>query len=149
MNKENTKYANLLYNVAVENAHYLNSSEKEDLKKEFKKLANNESQSKSNIDLNEVNEKLDKIVDTIGYNSSKIQQHMTYAKIDCRNDINDKLKEVENNLTSGGAMTFGAACIGCIIAVAACIFILMKSFDVTIDIENPDPKQNITVMPSE
>ena len=147
MNKR--KYANLLYNVAVENAHYLNSSEKEDLKKEFKKLANNESQSKSNIDLNEVNEKLDKIVDTIGYNSSKIQQHMTYAKIDCRNDINDKLKEVENNLTSGGAMTFGAACIGCIIAVAACIFILMKSFDVTIDIENPDPKQNITVMPSE
>lgn len=148
MNKENTKYANLLYNVAVENAHYLNSGEKAELKEQFKKLANNESQSNSNIDLNEVNEKLDKVIDTIGYNTSKIQQHTTYAKIDCRNDINDKLKEVENSLTSKGAMTFVAAVIGCIIAFAACIFIVMKSFDITIDIKNPDPEQTITVTPS-
>ena len=74
---------------------------------------------------------------------------MTYAKIDCRHDITDKIKEVENNLTSKGAMTFVAACIGCIIAFSACIFILLKSFDVTIDIENPNPEQNITVKPSE
>lgn len=147
MNKENTKYANLLYNVAVENAHYLNSTEKEDLKKQFKKLANDKSQ--SNVELDEVNEKLDKVVKAISYNASEIQQHVTYAKIDCRHDITDKLKEVEYNLTSKGAMTFVAACIGCIIAIAACIFILMKSFDVTIDIENPNPEQNITVMPSE
>ena len=147
MNKENTKYANLLYNVAVENAHYLNSGEKEELKKQFKKLANDKSQ--SNVDLDEVNEKLDKVVKAISYNASEIQQHVTYAKIDCRNDIKDKIKEVEYNLTSKGAMTFVAACIGCIIAIAACIFILMKSFDVTIDIENPNPEQNITVMPSE
>ncbi len=147
MNKENTKYANLLYNVAVENAHYLNSTEKEDLKKQFKKLANDKSQ--SNVELDEVNEKLDKVVKAISYNASEIQQHVTYAKIDCRNDIRDKIKEVEYNLTSKGAMTFVAACIGCIIAIAACIFILMKSFDVTIDIENPNPEQNITVTPSE
>lgn len=147
MNKENTKYANLLYNVAVENAHYLNSTEKEDLKKQFKKLANDKSQ--SNVELDEVNEKLDKVVKAISYNASEIQQHVRYAKIDCRHDITDKLKEVEYNLTSKGAMTFVAACIGCIIAIAACIFILMKSFDVTIDIENPNPEQNITVMPSE
>lgn len=147
MNKENTKYANLLYNVAVENAHYLNSTEKEDLKKQFKKLANDKSQ--SNVELDEVNEKLDKVVKAISYNASEIQQHVTYAKIDCRHDITDKLKEVEYNLTSKGAMTFVAACIGCIIAIAACIFILMKSFDVTIDIENPNPEQNITVTPSE
>lgn len=149
MNKENTKYANLLYNVAVENAHYLNSAEKEDLKKEFKKLANDESQSNSNINLDEVNEKLDKVVKAIAYNASEIQQHVTYAKIDCRHDITKELKEVENNLTSRGAMTFVAASFGCIIAIVACIFILMKSFDVTIDIENPNPEQNITVMPSE
>lgn len=146
MNKENTKYANLLYNVAVENAHYLNSAEKEDLKEQFKKLANDESQSK--VDLDEVNEKLDKVVKAISYNASEIQQHVTYAKIDCRHDITDKIKEVENNLTSKGAMTFVAASIGCIIAVLACIFILLKSFDVTIDIENPNPEQNITVTPS-
>lgn len=148
MNKENKKYANLLYNVAVENAHYLNSVEKEDLKKEFKKLANDESQSNSNVDLGEVNEKLDKVVKAISYNASEIQQHVTYAKIDCRDDIRDKIKEAEYNLTSKGAMTFVAACIGCIIAIVACIFILMKSFNVTIDIENPNPEQNITVMPS-
>lgn len=146
MNKENTKYANLLYNVAVENAHYLNSGEKAELKKQFNKLANNESQ--SNVELDEVNEKLDKVVKAIAYNASEIQQHVTYAKIDCRHDITDKIKEVENNLTSKGAMTFVAACIGCIIAVAACIFILLKSFDVTIDIENPNPEQKITVEPS-
>lgn len=98
--------------------------------------------------MNEVNEKLDKVIDTIGYNTSKIQQHTTYAKIDCRNDINDKLKEVENSLTSKGAMTFVAAVISCIIAFAACIFIVIKSFDVTIDIKNPDPEQTITVTPS-
>ena len=149
MNKENTKYANLLYNVAVENAHYLNSAEKEDLKKQFNKLANDKSQSNSNVDLDEVNEKLDKVVKAISYNASEIQQHVTYAKIDCRHDITDKIKEVENNLTSKGAMTFVAACIGCIIAFSACIFILLKSFDVTIDIENPNPEQNITVKPSE
>lgn len=147
MNKENKKYAELLYNVAVENAHYLNSGEKAKLKEQFKKLANNEPQSK--IDLDEVNEKLDKVVKAISYNASEIQQHVTYAKIDCRHDITDKLKEVENNLTSKGAMTFVAASIGCIIAVLACIFILIKSFDVTIDIENPNPEQNITVKPSE
>lgn len=147
MNKENTKYANLLYNVAVENAHYLNSAEKEDLKRQFNKLANDKSQ--SNAELDEVNEKLDKVVKAIAYNASEIQQHVTYAKIDCRHDINDKLKEVENNLTSKGAMTFVAACIGCIIAFSACIFILLKSFDVTIDIENPNSEQNITVKPSE
>ena len=147
MNKENTKYANLLYNVAVENAHYLNSGEKAKLKEQFKKLANDESQSK--VDLGEVNEKLDKVVKAISYNASEIQQHVTYAKIDCRHDITDKIKEVENNLTSKGAMTFVAACIGCIIAFSACIFILLKSFDVTIDIENPNPEQNITVKPSE
>lgn len=147
MNKENTKYANLLYNVAVENAHYLNSGEKAELKKQFKKLANDKSL--SNVELDEVNEKLDKVVKAISYNASEIQQHVTYAKIDCRNDIKDKIKEVEYNLTSKGAMTFVAACIGCIIAIVACIFILMKSFDVTIDIENPNPEQNITVMPSE
>ena len=146
MNKENTKYANLLYNVAVENAHYLNSTEKEDLKKQFKKLANDKSQ--SNVELDEVNEKLDKVVKAISYNASEIQQHVTYAKIDCRDDIRDKIKEAEYNLTSKGAMTFVAACIGCIIAIVACIFILMKSFNVTIDIENPNPEQNITVMPS-
>jgi hypothetical protein len=149
MNKENIKYANLLYNVAVENAHYLNSGEKAKLKEQFKKLANNESQSNSNVNLDEVNEKLDKVVKAISYNASEIQQHVTYAKIDCRHDITDKLKEVENNLTSKGAMTFVAASIGCIIAVLACIFILIKSFDVTIDIENPNPEQNITVKPSE
>ena len=149
MNKENIKYANLLYNVAVENAHYLNSGEKAELKKQFKKLANDESQSNSNVDLGEVNEKLDKAVRAIAYNASEIQQHVTYAKINCRHDITDKLKEVENSLASKGAMTFVAACIGCIIAIAACIFILMKSFDVTIDIENPNPEQNITVTPSE
>lgn len=147
MNKENTKYANLLYNVAVENAHYLNSSEKEDLKRQFNKLANDKSQ--SSVDLNEVNEKLDKVVKAISYNASEIQQHVTYAKIDCRHDITDKIKEVEDSLTSKGAMTFVAACIGCIIAAVACIFILIKSFDVTIDIENPNPEQNITVKPSE
>ena len=147
MNKENTKYANLLYNVAVENAHYLNSDEKAKLKEQFKKLANDEPQSK--VDLDEVNEKLDKVVKAISYNASEIQQHVTYAKIDCRHDITDKIKEVEDNLTSKGAMTFVAASIGCIIAVLACIFILMKSFDVTIDIKNPDPEQNITVKPSE
>lgn len=146
MNKETKAYANLLYNVAVENAHYLSKAEKEGLKKEFKKLANDKTQ--SNVELDEVNEKLDKVVKAIAYNASEIQQHVTYAKIDCRHDINDKLKEVENNLTSKGAMTFVAACIGCIIAVAACIFILMKSFDVTIDIENPNPEQKITVEPS-
>ena len=149
MNKENTKYANLLYNVAVENAHYLNSGEKAKLKEQFKKLANDEPQSNSNVNLDEVNEKLDKVVKAISYNASEIQQHVKYAKIDCRNDITDKIKEVENNLTSGGAMTFVAACIGCIIAIVACIFILIKSFDVTIDIKNPDPEQTITVMPSE
>jgi hypothetical protein len=149
MNKENTKYANLLYNVAVENAHYLNSGEKAKLKEQFKKLANNESQSNSNVNLDEVNEKLDKVVKAISYNASEIQKHTSYAKIDCRNDITTKLKEVEDNLTSKGAMTFVAACIGCIIAISACIFILMKSFDVTIDIENPNPEQNITVKPSE
>lgn len=147
MNKENKKYAELLYNVAVENAHYLNSGEKAKLKNQFKELANDESQSK--VDLDEVNEKLDKVVKAISYNASEIQQHVTYAKIDCRHDITDKLKEVENNLTSKGAMTFVAACIGCIIAFSACIFILLKSFDVTIDIENPNPEQNITVKPSE
>ena len=147
MNKENTKYANLLYNVAVENAHYLNSDEKAKLKEQFKKLANDEPQSK--VDLDEVNEKLDKVVKAISYNASEIQQHVTYAKIDCRHDITDKIKEVEDNLTSKGAMTFVAACIGCIIAFSACIFILLKSFDVTIDIENPNPEQNITVKPSE
>ena len=149
MNKENTKYANLLYNVAVENAHYLNSGEKAKLKEQFKKLANNESQPNSNVNLDEVNEKLDKVVKAISYNASEIQQHVTYAKIDCRHDITDKIKEVEDNLTSKGAMTFVAASIGCIIAVLACIFILIKSFDVTIDIENPNPEQNITVKPSE
>ena len=143
MNKENTKYANLLYNVAVENAHYLNSTEKEDLKKQFKKLANDKSQ--SNVELDEVNEKLDKVVKAISYNASEIQQHVTYAKIDCRHDITDKLKEVEYNLTSKGAMTFVAAVFGCIIAIVACIFILIKSFDVTIDIKNPNPEQNIIV----
>lgn len=147
MNKENKAYANLLYNVAVENAHYLNNAEKEELKREFGKLANDKSQ--SNVELDEVNEKLDKVVKAISYNASEIQQHVTYAKIDCRHDITDKLKEVENNLTSKGAMTFVAACIGCIIAIVACIFILIKSFDVTIDIKNPDPEQTITVMPSE
>ena len=146
MNKENTKYANLLYNVAVENAHYLNSAEKEDLKNQFKKLANDESQ--SSVELDEVNEKLAKVVEAISYNASETNQRITYAKIDCRNDITDKIKEVENNLTSKGAMTFVTACIGCIIAVLACIFILMKSFDVTIDIENPNPEQKITVEPS-
>jgi hypothetical protein len=146
MNKENKKYAELLYNVAVENAHYLNSGEKSKLKEQFKKLANDDSQSK--VDLDEVNEKLDKVVKAISYNASEIQQHVTYAKIDCRHDITDKIKEVEDNLTSKGAMTFVAACIGCIIAVVACIFILLKSFDVTIDIKNPDPEQNITVTPS-
>lgn len=149
MNKENTKYANLLYNVAVENAHYLNSGEKKELKEQFKKLANDESQSNSNVDLGEVNEKLDKVVKAISYNASEIQQQVRYAKIDCRDDITKELKEVENNLTSKGAMTFVAASFGCIIAIVACIFILMKSFDVTIDIENPNPEQNITVMPSE
>ena len=149
MNKENTKYANLLYNVAVENAHYLNSGEKAKLKEQFKKLANDEPQSNSNVNLDEVNEKLDKVVKAISYNASEIQKHTSYAKIDCRNDITTKLKEVEDNLTSKGAMTFVAACIGCIIAASACIFILLKSFDVTIDIENPNPEQNITVKPSE
>ena len=91
MNKENIKYANLLYNVAVENAHYLNSTEKEDLKRQFKKLANNESQSGSNVDLSEVNEKLDKVVKAISYNASEIQQRVTYAKIDCRDDITKEL----------------------------------------------------------
>lgn len=148
MNKENTKYANLLYNVAVENAHYLNSGEKAELKKQFNKLANNESQSNSNVDLDEVNEKLAKVVEAISYNASETNQRITYAKIDCRNDITDKLKEVENNLTSKGAMTFVTACFGCIIAVLACIFILMKSFDVTIDIENPNPEQKLTIEPS-
>lgn len=148
MNKENTKYANLLYNVAVENAHYLNSGEKAKLKEQFKKLANDEPQSNSNVNLDEVNEKLDKVVKAISYNASEIQKHTSYAKIDCRNDITTKLKEVEDNLTSKGAMTFVAACIGCIIAISACIFILMKSFDVTIDIENPNPEQNIIVTPS-
>lgn len=147
MNKENTKYANLLYNVAVENAHYLNSGEKAKLKKQFKELVNDEFQ--SNVELDEVNEKLDKVVKAIAYNASEIQQHVTYAKIDCRHDITDKIKEVENNLTSKGAMIFVAACIGCIIAAVACIFILIKSFDVTIDIKNPVPEQNITVKPSE
>lgn len=146
MNKENTKYANLLYNVAVENAHYLNSGEKAKLKEQFKKLANDKSQ--SNVELNEVNEKLDKVVKAIAYSASEIEQQVRYAKIDCRHDITDKLKEVENNLTSKGAMTFVAATIGCIIAIVACIFILMKSFDVTIDIENPNPEQKITVEPS-
>ena len=146
MNKENTKYANLLYNVAVENAHYLNNAEKEELKREFGKLANNKSQ--SSVELDEVNEKLDKVYNAITYNASETNQRITYAKIDCRHDITDKLKEVENNLTSKGAMTFVAACIGCIIAIAACIFILMKSFDVTIDIKNPDPEQKIIVEPS-
>lgn len=145
MNKENTKYANLLYNVAIENAHYLNSGEKEELKKQFKKLANDESQSNPNINLDEINEKLDKVVDTIAYNASKIQQHVTYAKIDCRDDITKELKEVDNDLTSKGAMTFVAAVFGCIIAIVACIFILIKSFDVTIDIKNPNPEQNIIV----
>lgn len=145
MNKENTKYANLLYNVAVENAHYLNSSEKAELKEQFKKLANDESQSNPNINLDEVNEKLDKVVDTIAYNASKIQQHVTYAKIDCRDDITKELKEVDKDLTSKGAMTFVAAVFGCIIAIVACIFILIKSFDVTIDIKNPNPEQNIIV----
>ena len=149
MNKENTKYANLLYNVAVENAHYLNSGEKAKLKEQFKKLANNESQPNSNVNLDEVNEKLDKVVKAIAYSASEIEQHVTYAKIDCRHDITDKIKEVEDSLTSKGAMTFVAACIGCIIAASACIFILLKSFDVTIDIENPNPEQNITVKPSE
>lgn len=149
MNKENIKYANLLYNVAVENAHYLNSGEKAELKEQFKKLANNESQSNSNVDLSEVNEKLDKVVDTIAYNTSKIQQHTTYAKIDCRDDITKEIREVENSLSYKGAMTFVAAVIGCIIAFAACVSILLKSFDVTIDIKNPNPEQNITVMPSE
>ena len=147
MNKENTKYAELLYNVAVENAHYLNSGEKAKLKEQFNKLANDKSQSK--VDLDEVNEKLDKVVKAISYNASEIQQHVTYAKIDCRHDITDKIKEVEDSLTSKGAMTFVAACIGCIIAASACIFILLKSFDVTIDIENPNPEQNITVKPSD
>lgn len=146
MNKENKKYAELLYNVAVENAHYLNSGEKTKLKEQFKEFANDDSQSK--VDLGEVNEKLDKVVKAIAYSASEIEQHVTYAKIDCRHDITDKIKEVENNLTSRGAMTFVAASIGCIIAVLACIFILMKSFDVTIDIKNPDPEQNITVTPS-
>lgn len=146
MNKENTKYANLLYNVAVENAHYLNSGEKAKLKEQFNKLANDKSQ--SNVDLDEVNEKLDKVYKAITYNASEIQQHVTYAKIDCRHDITDKIKEVENNLTSKGAMTFVAAVLGCILAISACIFILMKSFDVTIDIENPNPEQKITVEPS-
>jgi hypothetical protein len=146
MNKENTKYANLLYNVAVENAHYLNSGEKAKLKEQFNKLANDKSQ--SNVNLDEVNEKLDKVVKAIAYNASEIQQHVTYAKIDCRHDITDKIKEVENNLTSKGAMTFVAAVLGCILAISACIFILMKSFDVTIDIENPNPEQKITVEPS-
>ena len=149
MNKENTKYANLLYNVAVENAHYLNSGEKAKLKEQFKKLANDKSQSNFNVDLDEVNEKLDKVVKAISYSASEIEQHVTCAKIDCRHDITDKIKEVENNLTSKGAMTFVAASIGCIIAVLACIFILIKSFDVTIDIENPNPEQNIIVKPSE
>lgn len=147
MNKENTKYANLLYNVAVENAHYLNSGEKAKLKEQFKKLANDESQ--SNVELDEVNEKLDKVVNAIAYNASEIQQRVTYAKIDCRDDITKELKEVENNLTSKGAMTFAAVVIGCIIAILACIFILIKSFDVTIDIKNPNPEQNIIVTPSE
>ena len=145
MNKENTKYANLLYNVAVENSHYLNSGEKEELKKQFKKLANDKSQFNPNINLDEINEKLDKVVDTIAYNASKIQQHVTYAKINCRDDITKELKEVDNDLTSKGAMTFVAAVFGCIIAIAACIFILIKSFDVTIDIKNPNPEQNIIV----
>ena len=149
MNKENTKYANLLYNVAVENAHYLNSGEKAKLKEQFNKLANDKSQSNSNVDLDEVNEKLDKVVKVIAYSASEIEQHVTRAKIDCRHDITDKIKEVENNLTSKGAMTFVAASIGCIIAILACIFILIKSFDVTIDIENPNPEQNIIVTPSE
>ena len=149
MNKENTKYANLLYNVAVENAHYLNSGEKAKLKEQFKQFANDKSQSNSNIDLDEVNEKLDKVVKAISYSASEIEQHVTYAKIDCRHDITDKIKEVENNLTTKGAMTFVAASIGCIIAILACIFILIKSFDVTIDIENPNPEQNIIVTPSE
>ena len=147
MNKENTKYANLLYNVAIENAHYLNNAEKEELKKEFGKLANDKSQ--SSVELDEVNEKLDKVYNAITYNASETNQRVTYAKIDCRNDITAKLKEVENNLTSKGAMTFVAACIGCIIAFSACIFILLKSFDVAIDIKNPDPEQTITVTPSE
>lgn len=147
MNKENIKYANLLYNVAIENAHYLNNAEKEELKREFGKLANDKSQ--SSVELDEVNEKLDKVYNAITYNASETNQRVTYAKIDCRNDITAKLKEVENNLTSKGAMTFIAACIGCMIAISACIFILMKSFDVTIDIENPNPEQNITVKPSE
>lgn len=147
MDKENKKYAELLYNVAVENAHYLNSGEKAKLKEQFNKLANDKSQ--SNVNLDEVNEKLDKVVKAIAYNASEIQQHVTYAKIDCRHDITDKIKEVEDNLTSKGAMTFVAASIGCIIAFVACIFILLKSFDVIIDIENPNPEQNITVKPSE
>ena len=147
MNKENKAYANLLYNVAVENAHYLNNAQKEELKREFGKLANDKSQ--FNVELDEVNEKLDKVYNAITHNASETNQRITYAKIDCRHDIADKLKEVENNLTSKGAMTFVAACIGCIIAIVACIFILIKSFDVTIDIKNPDPEQTITVMPSE
>ena len=76
MNKENTKYANLLYNIAVENAHYLNSGEKAELKEQFKKLANDESQSNSNVDLSEVNEKLDKVVKAISYNASEIQHQV-------------------------------------------------------------------------
>lgn len=148
MNKENTKYANLLYNVAVENAHYLNSSEKAELKEQFKKLADDESQSNPNINLDEINEKLDKVVNAISYNASEIQQRVTYAKIDCRDDITKEIREVENNLTSKGAMTFAATVVGCAIAILACIFILIKSFDVTIDIKNPNPEQNITVMPS-
>lgn len=149
MNKENTKYANLLYNVAVENAHYLNSGEKAELKEQFKKLANDESQSNSNINLDEINEKLDKVVNAISYNASEIQQRVTYAKIDCRDDITKEIREMENNLTSKGAMTFAATVVGCAIAILACIFILIKSFDVTIDIENPNPEQKITVTPSE
>ena len=148
MSKENKKYAEFLYNVAVENAHYLNSAEKEDLKRQFKKFANDKSQSNLNIDLDEVNEKLDNVGKAIAHNVSEIQQHVIYANKDCRRDITDKLKEVEDNLTSKGAMIFVAACIGCIIAILACIFILMKSFDVAIDIKNPDPEQNIIVTPS-
>lgn len=148
MSKENKKYAEFLYNVAVENAYYLNTAEKEDLKRQFKKFANDKSQSNFNNDLDEVNEKLDNVAKAIAHNASEIQQHMIYANKDCRRDITDKLKEVENNLTSKGVMTFVAAVFGCIIAILACIFILMKSFDVAIDIKNPDPKQNIIVTPS-
>ena len=144
MNKETKAYANLLYNVAVENAHYLNNAQKEDLKREFKKLANGEPQSLTNLTLDEVNGKLDKVYKAITYNASETNQHITYAKIDCRNDIIKKINEVKNK----GTLTNAAVFVGIIAAILSCIFILMKSFDVTIDIENPNPEQKITVEPS-